>query len=261
MTRRESWSHTWRVTGKPSVADAPGNMQRFEMNKLRLIATILFSFILGATAFSYKEAKNWGKKYPQCNGEFQSPISFVEPIAGQGFPEINEPLKRTDFDQLPKKITMKNTGHTVEIKAEWSGKPPRFTGGPLHSEYVFEKATFHWTQKKSGMGPGPSYYDIIEKNVHKVESINSSAVIPSFPIASIFNDKRQRFLFYEGSLEYPPCYESVTWFEDNIFSPISDALLRGFRKVKLAEGDLSNIRPLQELNNRQVKTVSNLQNM
>ncbi|XP_033213833.1 carbonic anhydrase 6-like [Belonocnema kinseyi] len=122
-------------------------MQSFGMYQLHLVVTILSCLILGANAFSYKDAKNWGQKYPQCKGKNQSPIT-IKPPGVMGFPDFKKkPLKLTDFKKTPEKLTIRNNGHTVEMKADWTGEPPSCSGGPLRGKYVFGKATFHWDQK------------------------------------------------------------------------------------------------------------------
>ncbi|XP_033213828.1 carbonic anhydrase 1-like [Belonocnema kinseyi] len=110
---------------------------------------------------------------------------------------------------------------------------------------------------KSGYGTPDHLFDNLERNLHKVQSINSSSEITPFRFASIF-DYTSTFLsfyFYDGSLDYPPCSESVSWFIVDYVDAITDNLIRGFRNIKLAEGDVSNVRPPQALNKRQVKNV------
>ncbi|XP_033213822.1 carbonic anhydrase-related protein-like [Belonocnema kinseyi] len=277
------------------------------MKQLCLTATILLGLIVGTNTFSYKEAKNWGKQYPECNGKHQSPVIYT-PIGQEGFPNISKILRLTDFQKLPKKLTMKNNGHTVEMKADWNGKPPSCTGGPLHGNYVFEKATFHWAPKKwaeevdaTAQEEDSFLYDIymemhlffyrtdlksfekaqkqkgglavfkmafqsrflnpehlfdnLEKKLHKVQSPNSTTEITPFRLLSHFDDLYTPFIFYEGSLDYPPCLESVTWFIYETGTAIKESLVKEFRKIKLANGDVSNVRPTQPLNKRQVKIV------
>ncbi|XP_033215385.1 carbonic anhydrase 7-like [Belonocnema kinseyi] len=284
-------------------------METFEINQLCLIATIIFALILGTNAFSYKEAKNWGKQYPQCYGKHQSPVVYT-PNGQEGFPNISKTLTLTDFKKLPKKLNIKNTGHTVEMKAEWNGKPPSCTGGPLTGNYVFEKATFHWAPKKwveqkdptaqeedsflyqidmemhvffyrkdlksfekaetqkgglavfkmafqSGYPIPNPLFNSLENKLHKVQSPNSTAEITPFRLLGDFDDLYTSFIFYEGSLDYPPCSESVTWFIVQGGTGVSDSLLKGFKKIKLANGDVSNVRPTQPLNKRQVMIVFN----
>ncbi|XP_033213824.1 carbonic anhydrase 1-like [Belonocnema kinseyi] len=99
------------------------------------------------------------------------------------------------------------------------------------------------------------FYENLGKNLHKVQSTKSSAKIPSFPFASTFLSRVPPYLFYEGSLDHPPCDESVTWFISD-GSLITKDLLNEFRKINLDEGDKSNVRPPQALNKREVKSVN-----
>ncbi|XP_033213838.1 carbonic anhydrase 7-like [Belonocnema kinseyi] len=225
------------------------------MNEQHFLAIILLSLILGANAFNYKDAKNWGEKYPKCNGKNQSPIDMKSyPIIPREFPKGLKKLKLTDFDKLPTKVSIKNTGHTVELRADYSGKPPKISSGNLHGIYVFEKITFHWAKKRVGPVMDGVTFDDLANNLKKVESINSTTDIPPFVITGAV-DPVPAYLFYKGSLDYPPCSESVTWFlyDSEVF--ITADLLNGLRKVKLSEGDVSNFRPAQPINNRQIKTM------
>ncbi|XP_033213817.1 carbonic anhydrase 1-like [Belonocnema kinseyi] len=234
------------------------SMHSFEMYELHLVAIILLSLILGANAWSYKDAKNWGKKYPKCNGKNQSPIILKTPGL-KGFPGYKKTLTFADFEYFPDTSTIKNTGHAVEITGDWSGKPPSCTGGPLNGKYVFEKATFHWAPKKSGGDYPEVYFDAVEEISHKVRSPNSTADLAPVCIKGILEDmtRKASFFFYEGSLDYPPCSESVSWFIVDYCGPITKGLINGLKKIKLAEGDTSNVRPPQALNKRQVKKVHN----
>ncbi|XP_033215466.1 carbonic anhydrase 6-like [Belonocnema kinseyi] len=274
------------------------------MYQLHLVAAVVFSLILGVSTFSYKDAKNWGKKYPKCNGKKQSPI-FIKAPGVMGFLDWKKtPLKLTDFEKSPKKLTIKNTGHTVEMTAEWTGKPPSCSGGPLRGKYVFGKATFLWDPKgwthseelvpmekqdmemhmffyrtdlksfdkaesqKGGLvafsmefssryDNPENLFDNLERSLHKVRSPNTTAEVPSFPFADDFKgiSSMVPFTFYEGSLDYPPCSESVSWFLVVSRGAIPKGLINEFTKIKLAEGDTSNVRPTQDLNKRKIYTV------
>ncbi|XP_033223473.1 carbonic anhydrase 1-like isoform X2 [Belonocnema kinseyi] len=217
---------------------------------------------------------------------------------------LKEKMKFTDFHKLPTRVIMKNTGRTVELKGDWSGKPPMFTGGPLRGNYVFEKISFRWAPKEwtESINYDPQYkfidmqhmemhiyfykedfksfekaelqkdglaafklrimflqfdpwYEDLEKMMPKVQSINSTAELKPIPLASFAEKEGSQYLFYQGSLDYPPCSESVTWFEPTFGVSISKNLLNEFRKVKLEGGDVSNVRPPQPANNRPMKWV------
>ncbi|XP_033223471.1 carbonic anhydrase 1-like isoform X1 [Belonocnema kinseyi] len=223
---------------------------------------------------------------------------------------LKEKMKFTDFHKLPTRVIMKNTGRTVELKGDWSGKPPMFTGGPLRGNYVFEKISFRWAPKEwtEAINYDPQYKFIdmqymdmhlyfykenlksfekaesqkdglaafklkilfleedplfkdLEKNIHKVQSkINSTVELHPIPLASFavtdVSQESLQFLFYKGSIDYPPCSESVTWFEPDFGGSISESLLNEFRKVKLEGGDVSNVRPPQAVNKRPTKWVN-----
>ncbi|XP_033213813.1 carbonic anhydrase 6-like [Belonocnema kinseyi] len=99
-------------------------------------------------------------------------------------------------------------------------------------------------------------FDNLVKNLHKVQSPNSTAVIRAIPIfESILNKSQPPFDYYKGSLDYPPCSESVIWIEFQPNYPTNKNLVNAFRKIKLAEEDVSNVRPYQALNGRQPHLV------
>ncbi|XP_033212430.1 carbonic anhydrase 14-like [Belonocnema kinseyi] len=222
------------------------------MEELRSEGTSMLVTVVSAPdAYSYKDAKNWGQKYEQCNGKRQSPI-FTRPQIISPYPHL-EGLTHINFNKLPTNMTIKNTGRAVELRARWSGNPPEVTGGPLHAKYLFDKITFHWAEKPSEYDVPLKVFDNLEKNLHKVRSRNAVTDIPPFDLNKTIDNRVVPFVFYEGSLDYPPCMESVTWFVDDDGSSIHKNLVNELRKIKLDEGDVSNIRPTQAINKRPLK--------
>ncbi|XP_033215009.1 carbonic anhydrase-like [Belonocnema kinseyi] len=279
-------------------------MQNLKMTERLMAATILLNLILGASTYSYNDVQNWGDTFSKCKGRNQSPIIFNGRI-GPGSPDDKNNMKFMDITKFPTRMTIKNTGHTVVIRPEWSGKAPELAGGPLNGTYVFEKITFHWTKEQDKMGSEhmnyeftkPAWADMemhmifyrkdlntfhkaesadegltiisfmlvtgnkyegtmlkeLEESLDKVQSINSTSEIRSFASSSLFTLPPNPFIFYKGSLDYPPCSESVAWLLCQVHIPISKALLTSFRNIKFSNGDVSNVRPLQAQEDRQAK--------
>ncbi|XP_061396952.1 putative carbonic anhydrase 3, partial [Musca vetustissima] len=79
----------------------------------------------------------------QCSHTNQSPINIIESNVRQ-FP-IRELLTWNHYDDLPSAIIMENNGHTVVIRATFSGNTPTLSGADLLASYSFVELCFHWS--------------------------------------------------------------------------------------------------------------------
>ncbi|XP_027710984.1 receptor-type tyrosine-protein phosphatase zeta isoform X3 [Vombatus ursinus] len=84
--------------------------------------------------------KNWGKKYPTCNGPKQSPINIDEDLS-----QVNVNLKKLNFQGWDKASLgdtyIHNTGKTVEINLT---NDYHLSGGGMETTFKASKITFHW---------------------------------------------------------------------------------------------------------------------
>ncbi|KAF4516894.1 hypothetical protein B566_EDAN011239 [Ephemera danica] len=88
----------------------------------------------------------WSLEYPLCGGGHQSPVDLS---AGRMQRAAGTPLHWTSsFWQPPANMTLRNSGHTVEVSGKWDPMPsPELRGGPLHGGYTFWQMHFHWGTK------------------------------------------------------------------------------------------------------------------
>ncbi|XP_059490330.1 carbonic anhydrase 2-like isoform X1 [Neocloeon triangulifer] len=91
----------------------------------------------------YNGPSVWSLEYPICGGNHQSPIDLS---SGSMQRATGTPLRwSTTYWHTPDNMTLRNSGHTVELHANWgSAKAPQLSGGPLRAPYTFWQMHFHW---------------------------------------------------------------------------------------------------------------------
>lgn len=113
------------------------------MNALSLI---LFGSIFNSgLAWDYIDQDNWGLKYPQCNGDRQSPIDFNTNIATTR----GSPIKCTNYENnIPGKVlSITNNNHSVSISFTGikESQLPMIKGRILGNDtYILQELHFHW---------------------------------------------------------------------------------------------------------------------
>ncbi|XP_067640046.1 putative carbonic anhydrase 3 [Eurosta solidaginis] len=81
---------------------------------------------------------NWS-----CSDANQSPINIIDENV-QTYP-IRELLCWTHYDDLPEGIMLENNGHTVVMRACYSGNTPTVSGADLLACYTFVELCFRWS--------------------------------------------------------------------------------------------------------------------
>ncbi|KAJ8668274.1 hypothetical protein QAD02_009937 [Eretmocerus hayati] len=109
--------------------------QKWKMNKNNEVS---------GAHFDYGNPKDWPKDYPSCGGMRQSPINIQLQDVGMIEPG-QQPVYRNRYGAKPKRMTITNNGHTVQLTGEWQkGYTPTISGGPLNGTYQFSELHFHW---------------------------------------------------------------------------------------------------------------------
>ncbi|XP_017488535.1 PREDICTED: putative carbonic anhydrase 3 [Rhagoletis zephyria] len=163
---------------------------------------------------------NW-----RCSDTNQSPINIIDDNV-QKFP-IRELLCWNHYDDLPNGIMLENNGHTVVLRASYSGNTPTVSGADLLACYTFVELCFRW----SSLGNDGSEHML---NYRK------------FPL-----ELQTGFYSYGGSLTEPPCYQGAEWFLFPEPLAISERQLNEFRQLLSKDGKtriLRNSRPVQDIN-------------
>ncbi|XP_039205951.1 carbonic anhydrase 4 [Crotalus tigris] len=100
-----------------------------------------------------KEPREWAKLYPECGNNKQSPVNIrTQQVT------YNDSLKAFNFinyDVKPNKWSMENSGHTVVVKLDHSGKVEL---GGLSGRYKAVQFHFHWgSEVEKTRSPGSEH--------------------------------------------------------------------------------------------------------
>jgi len=214
--------------------------------------------------------EHWGKlakEYAICEtGKHQSPIDLK--------PKTATLLDKKDFavSYQPTNVTAINNGHTVEAKPAASvGQTVSFKGE------AFNLAQFHFHHPSEHTVDGQSFPlelhfvnanptgnltvvgVFIREGAENTALANLFARLPAEGAAAVATNidinrllpQNQTALTYSGSLTTPPCSEQVNWVVMESPIEMSKTQIAAFAKLF---GD--NHRPVQELNDRTIKRIS-----
>ncbi|CAD7090077.1 unnamed protein product [Hermetia illucens] len=98
-----------------------------------------FDFDYGARRGPHK----WKEFFPAARGCYQSPINIRTETTE--ILKISEPLIWRNYDDLPAKVAIENTGHTVDLKAHYVCNQPILSGADLLESYSFVSLCFRWS--------------------------------------------------------------------------------------------------------------------
>ncbi|OXU26834.1 hypothetical protein TSAR_011935 [Trichomalopsis sarcophagae] len=94
--------------------------------------------------FGYTQPDDWLADFPICSGSRQSPIN-IELQDVKMMESKRPPLGRYGYDTRPKKMTITNNGHSVQLSGVWPARDtPTVYGGPLTGLYELAQVHFHW---------------------------------------------------------------------------------------------------------------------
>jgi len=88
---------------------------------------------------------HWGKTAQFCTGQSQSPIN-IETAAVT--PRTWAPLAFKNYDLKPRRMRVKNNGHSAQVEID-AAAAPRIDAGGLGGEYIFAQFHFHWGRDSS----------------------------------------------------------------------------------------------------------------
>ncbi|XP_011501664.1 PREDICTED: carbonic anhydrase 13-like [Ceratosolen solmsi marchali] len=97
------------------------------------------------------------------------------------------------------------------------------------------------------------YLDHVVTNLWRISNPGCRFTVTAFPLEWLVPSFNTKFYTYSGSITQPPCTENAIWILNPCPIAISAQQISQFRNVCSIEGPiLSNSRPVQKLNDRQI---------
>ncbi|XP_070172067.1 carbonic anhydrase 1 [Polyergus mexicanus] len=90
----------------------------------------------------------------KTDGKLESPINLN--ISYMKVVKLN-PVQWLNYNVIPKKMKLTNTGYTVILSATWHAEEPYLCDGPFVGNYIFSQLHFHWG--KTDMNGSEHYVD------------------------------------------------------------------------------------------------------
>ncbi|XP_008205273.1 carbonic anhydrase 1 [Nasonia vitripennis] len=107
-------------------------------------------------------------------------------------------------------------------------------------------------QVNDNFAPNPGM-EIFSSQTQTVLNTGSTNAVGRFDLSLFLPKPIKSFFSYSGSLTTPPCAESVRWIVVADPQPITSEIITRLRSISLENNDPSNIRTLQQINNRLVE--------
>lgn len=208
---------------------------------------------------------NWGRRFPACNGNRQSPVNIVNAI-----PSLESGALRLLY--RTSRLRVINDGYTIRIEFD-SGSVLRVgdkkydlmqmhfhtpsehaVGGAaspmgmhlVHAERHTQELAVIGVFLREGL-PQPVIQQVWDLIPFRQGETVERGSIDTYALLGLPDDTMERYYAYEGSLTTPPCTEGVRWFIGKTFVEISAGQIARFRQLFP-----HNARPLQSLNGRKI---------
>ncbi|XP_044001397.1 carbonic anhydrase 6-like [Aphidius gifuensis] len=94
--------------------------------------------------WSFNNPEEWKNDFPKCNGSKQSPIDISSNLIQKKKSDFQ--LKWNNYDVLPKSMSIKNSGRTIQLNVKWydNSSRPYVTSKILNDDYIFYHLHFRW---------------------------------------------------------------------------------------------------------------------
>lgn len=227
---------------------------------------------------------DWHNHHKKCSGRKQSPINVVfgNTQYDSSLKELS--IKQTDSNNdVKEQWSVKNNGKTIkfltnknyrfQMKSElyefrqmhfhWRGSEHRVNGRKFSGELHLVHQSLNNTKMHAVVGfmfeivdyDNPNLNVLVER-LKEIRESDASVTIEDLSLSHLVPLNLHDYYRYSGSLTTPGCDEVVEWIlMDSPVIGISEDQLLEFQSLRDKHGYpiLSNSRPVQQLNGRQVK--------